>query len=441
MAAESIDYLPLHIRVRSSRWFTIASVAIAVFTDTFLYGHAPHSQVILTAVAVGLSGAGNLVGSYHIRNRRTSLLLGLTVFIAGTAMIWAARHFAILSIGRLLQGLASAAVWVVGLALLADTVGRDEVPVAMGYVNVGFSGGTVLGPIAGGLLYSLGGFDAVMGLAVGLLCLDILLRILIIEKKDLPSFLSTAAVKGSLFDQEASSPLLRESVPSYTTCAERPAVCNGSGGEDNITSAVPEIALRILIQSRRLLVSLGCTLVQAITMTAFEVTLPLHLYETPGYTMLDTGLVFIPIMVPALLSPVIGHICTRLGNRPVVLTGYLVCGTMLILLRLHTSSDTVHDMGLHVALAFIGLAMCMVMTPVLSEVFAAVEDLEREKPGRFGAYGAFAQAYGLFELFYAAGSLLGPVLAGWLKTQFSWASMTLGLGALNLITIAVVLLL
>lgn len=65
---------------------------------------------------------------------------------------------------------------------------------------------------------------------------------------------------------------------------------------------------------------------------------------------------------------------------------------MLILLRLPTHKDIPNQVGMLGDLLLIGTAMCMIMTPVLTEIFVAVEDLEEQKPGRFGPYGAYAQA-------------------------------------------------
>ncbi|KAK8006871.1 hypothetical protein PG989_000861 [Apiospora arundinis] len=437
MPDQPLKNLPWHLRLRSSNAFVITAVAIAIFTDTFLYGQlipvfpdvirercsVPQEKVqLFTSVAVGLSGLGNLVGAFafgymadHVRNRRTSLLLGLAVFIGGTAMVWAARHITIMCIGRLLQGLASAAVWSVGLALLVDTVGKSEVPVAMGYVNIGFSCGTVAGPIVGGVTYSIGGFNTTMGLAVGLLGLDVALRLLLIEKKDLLATTEALITQADGTDStdsgpDATTPLLREQRTSATEAREEAAV----GGV-----VTTEFAFETLVKSRRLLVNLTCALVQAVTMSAFEATLPIHLQETSGFDTLITALIFIPLMVPAFFSPIIGVLCERLGNRPIAATGYIICGVMLVLLRFHDRHDTLHEVAGAVDLSFIGVAMCMIMTPVLSDIFGSVEELEEETPGRFGPYGAFAQAYGLFEFSYSAGVLIGPLLAAWLKTQFA----------------------
>lgn len=65
---------------------------------------------------------------------------------------------------------------------------------------------------------------------------------------------------------------------------------------------------------------------------------------------------------------------------------------MFILLRLPKSHTVLDQVAMFGDLSFIGIAMCMIMTPVLTEIFIAVDDLENQKPGRFGPYGAFAQA-------------------------------------------------
>lgn len=74
-----------------------------------------------------------------IRNRRLPMLGGLGLFVGATAMVWQGRHIAVFCVGRLLQGLATAIVWTAGLALLADTVGRDGLSSKMGYVKYSLS--------------------------------------------------------------------------------------------------------------------------------------------------------------------------------------------------------------------------------------------------------------------------------------------------------------
>jgi MFS family permease len=63
--------------------------------------------------------------------------------------------------GRILQGLASAAVDVAGLALLRDGMGNDRLGEGLGYVGTGRMVGLMAGPPLGGLVYRAGGYYAV----------------------------------------------------------------------------------------------------------------------------------------------------------------------------------------------------------------------------------------------------------------------------------------
>lgn len=62
-------------------------------------------------------------------------------------------HPATLVIARTLQGVSSSAIWVVGLALIVDTVGKDHSGEAMGYIGMVVTWGLLLGPMAGGVVF------------------------------------------------------------------------------------------------------------------------------------------------------------------------------------------------------------------------------------------------------------------------------------------------
>ncbi len=80
--------------------------------------------------------------------------------------------------------------------------------------------------------------------------------------------------------------------------------------------------------------------------------------------------------------------------------GYVICGAATILLRLPANDNMSSKVILTIDLTIIGITMAMIMTPVLTEIFVAVEDLEEQQPGRFGPYGAFAQAVRCHYYFY-----------------------------------------
>lgn len=67
-------------------------------------------------------------------------------------MFWFARTVSALVIARIFQGLSCAVVWTVGMALIVDTMGKDQVGAAMGIVSMAMTVGTVVGPFVGGIV-------------------------------------------------------------------------------------------------------------------------------------------------------------------------------------------------------------------------------------------------------------------------------------------------
>ncbi len=67
-------------------------------------------------------------------------------------MFWFAHRVSALVIARTFQGLSCAVVWTVGMALIVDTMGKDQVGTAMGIVSMAMTVGTVVGPFVGGIV-------------------------------------------------------------------------------------------------------------------------------------------------------------------------------------------------------------------------------------------------------------------------------------------------
>lgn len=85
-------------------------------------------------------------------SRQVPFIFGLLALGGSTIMFWIARTLSSLIVARVLQGLSAAVVWTVGMALVVDTVGKDQVGAAMGYVSMSMTVGTVFGPFIGGVV-------------------------------------------------------------------------------------------------------------------------------------------------------------------------------------------------------------------------------------------------------------------------------------------------
>lgn len=88
-----------------------------------------------------------------------------------------------------------------------------------------------------------------------------------------------------------------------------------------------------------------------------------------------------------------------------------------------------HDkIVLCVLLAMIGSCLAVAMTPLVAEVFHAVKEKEDKSPDIFGRGGAMALAFGLSNMGFAAGSLIGPFFAGFIRQSAGWSTMGWAMG-------------
>lgn len=115
--------------------------------------------------------------------RRMPFVVGLASLSASTGLFALARSLPLLIIARALQGLSAAAVWIVGLSIIADNVPTERVGEAMSYTTVALAWGSLLGPAVGGVMYEKVGFYGAFIVPMCLLVVDIAMRFAMIERK------------------------------------------------------------------------------------------------------------------------------------------------------------------------------------------------------------------------------------------------------------------
>jgi MFS family permease len=466
---------PYLLHVRSSKYFILATICIAVFTDIFLYGiivpvlpfalslraGVPESSVqSWIAVLLAVYGAALLVcsplaGWYADRSssRRLPLLIGLFALGGATVMLCLARAVALLVVGRVLQGFSAAIVWTVGQALLVDTVGQKEIGEILGWVILSMSSGILFAPLLGGVVYNGAGYYAVYYIAFGLIALDIILRLALIEKKIARQWdVDEAEVSERISDevQRANETGTLDEKSDETTPNQ--ASSSDMDGKPTVTSpapdpqstsdnAPPSAAARppsnyppvlTLLASRRLLTALWGCVVQGSLMTAFDSVLPLFVQQTFHWDSIGAGLIFLALFIPSFISPLIGWISDRYGPRWLTVAGFIFAMPFWVLLRLVTHDSLGQKVLLCALLVLIGIALTLVMPPLMAEITYVVEAKEKQSPGRYGSTGAYAQAYGLFVMAFAAGTLIGPVWAGYVRDSAGWGTMSWSLGLFSL---------
>lgn len=484
LTGSSSSRRPALLKLRSSKTFIIITISTAVFTDIFVYGIVvpvlPFAltersnvdsasvqtwiSIFLAVYGAALLFASPICGWFADRSssRRMPLLLGLLALGGSTAMLCVGDSIGILAAGRVLQGISAAVVWVVGLALLVDTVGPDGIGQAMGYVGMSMSLAILVAPLLGGIVFDLAGYYAVFAMAFGLIALDIVLRMVMIEKKSAAKWLSPPEIDESIpspnenektaqaidrqNDQEAgldakTGPLEQShntindgkplDIPRCHAPHEKPGEQESPARKLN--NRLP--AVIYLLSSRRVLSAIWCCMVQSAFLTSFDSILPLFVRDTFNWDSLGAGLIFLPIVVVSFLGPLVGWACDRVGPRWFATAGFTACCPVLILLRLVHDNTLQQKVLLCALLALFGLTQTVVLTPMMAEITYAVDaKAQTRPPGFFGKNGAYAQAYSLFNMAWAAGSMVGPLLAGLVNQRAGWGVTTMILGIVSIVT-------
>ncbi|RAL13504.1 MFS transporter [Aspergillus homomorphus CBS 101889] len=466
---------PRFLRFRSSDGFIMFVVAFAVFTDIFLYGlivpvapTALHERVGLsvdeeqrwTSILLALYGAALLatspIAGYmadRFESRYWPLIAGLVALGVSTALLCVGTSLALWIIGRLFQGASAAVVWTVGTALMVDTVGRDGLGQAMGYIGMGMTLGIMGGPLLGGIIYGRGGYYAVFGLAFGLVGFDIVLRLVMIEKK--------YAVRWQQQQQQQQAPLKNETQnpprsPSSTSSS--PSSASGTT-ETKPTDAAPSSTtttqqptppsspiqtppkqkhhqqnpITTLLSSPRMAVTLWAYFIISVVLSSFDSVLPLFVEETFHWDQLGQGLIFIPISIPHILDPVVGY----LNDKFPTIRRYLAAGALfatippMVAMRCVTDDTTSQKVLLCALLVLVGACIATLMPPVLVEASYIVQEKEERTPEIFGKGGAMALAYGILNVAFAAGTIVGPFFAGFIRESAGWGTMTWAMALLT----------
>ncbi|KAF7947080.1 uncharacterized protein EAE97_004329 [Botrytis byssoidea] len=457
---------PHLLKFRSSKLFILTTICVAVFTDIFLYGiivpvvpfslttrAGVHESSVQSWISVLLAvyGAALLIGSPisgwyadHSSSRRLPLLIGLVAMVGSTVMLCLAKSVALLIVGRIFGGLSAAIVWTVGLALLVDTVGQAEIGEILGYVSLSMTLGILVAPLLGGIVYEKAGYYAVFYMAFGLLVLDILLRLILIEKKMARQWLDDEVPNsGSSSDLTISPNRNEDAIVTdarnknvTNTDEEKAAQSKPLGTTEAAPTSLPQIskwpAMFTLLKSRRLCAGLWGCVVQASLMSSFDAVIPLFVQDTFHWDSVGAGLVFLALMVPNFAAPAVGWACDRYGPRWPCVAGFCFAVPFWILLRLVTYNSLNQKVLLCALLALIGVSLTCVMPGLMAEITYIVEAKEKQIPGRFGKNGAYAQAYGLFVTAFAAGTLIGPIWAGYVQDSAGWGTMSLSLGLFSL---------
>jgi MFS family permease len=354
---------PYLLTLRSSKPFILTTVCAAIFTDSIIYGIlVPILPFSLrtrsgvqendiqwwTSFILGVYGLMQCLGSPiagyyadHSANRRNPFFLGLIVLGAATVLFGLATEVWVLILSRSLQGLSTAVVFSVGFAVVTDTVGREEIGLWMGTVLSCNTLGLLVSPPLGGLVYRKAGYAAVFWVVLAFIAVDVILRLLMIERKTAEKYYSSTGREGitessgtsygtfgdALLSSRDQSPK-RSDTPSIHSSSSPPL----TPLEDKSPSTLPPVLT--LLSSPRYLSALYGSFINIATLVAFDGVLPLFVKRTFHWSSLGAGLVFLNISLPqGILSPVVGQVSDKLGPKWISVAGFVLTAPSLVALR------------------------------------------------------------------------------------------------------------
>ncbi|MDI6829733.1 MAG: MFS transporter [Actinomycetota bacterium] len=354
----------------------LALVCLVIFVDSLGYGVVvPVMPVYARELGIGELGLGMLFASYALGNiaaavpfglvsdrfgRRPFLVFGMLA-MAGAFVLYAySGTYATLFLSRFLDGVTAAANWSVGLAIIADAYPAGERGRGMGMVMAAMGAGAIAGPAMGGAFADWLGHRAPFLVVAGICVLG---GVMALASRDLRH----VGPRGS----EAGYGRMMREVLAY-----------------------PGMVLVLVI------VMMG-----TVSLGVLEPLFPVHLRENLGLSSTAIGLLFaLTVLFYTLASPLAGSLADRRGKRGLLAAG--LAATALAAPALTFSRDLATAAALF---AVCGVTIALFETPTLP----LIADL---LTGRAEA-DVHGTAFGLFNMAWAVGYLLGPAAGGFLAQR------------------------
>ena len=341
-----------------------AVAGAVLFTDMLLEGLAiPVLPLLPAVVEQGEAATGILFSSYaaamivatlftgRVVDRRGSkgpLLTELIVLVAATLLFATGGPYWLLLVARFVQGIAGGIAWVAALSLIAAATGIEKRGQMMGIAMSTVTLGVLAGPPLGGFLVDAFGPASPFLIAAAVAIVDIALLLALIP---------------------------------------------GSPRQSDDTAG-PFTVLRVR-GSVSIVAAIG---VGAAVLAAVQPVLPGRIGEQSSASTIIGVLFGIAALVGIIANPIVGHVMT--STTPRLLVGAGIVAVAAALLVIGWSSE-LWQIG--IGMGLLGLSSAMLLAPATTLIS---EQGFRSEPPTLG--GSFA----LYNLAYAAGLTIGPLLTG-----------------------------
>ncbi|CAO2651069.1 Nn.00g093660.m01.CDS01 [Neocucurbitaria sp. VM-36] len=428
---------------RSSKSLILFTICTAMFSDGFTYGIVTpvipfllqdenlliHNNVQLTtSLLIAAFSMADFFGAplcaWYVdrtQSRRLPWYFGIVLITTGSLLFGLSSNIAMLMCSRVLHGLSSSILYTVGLAVLVDTIGKDEVGQWMGTAMSCNNVGIIISPLLGGIVYDKVGKMAVFAIMLGLGAIDIVLRLLMKEpRRETRVFMKSANSSGSL---ETNHEEEKEKTPQVSITAFPSIRESEPSSISNLSKSSRLPGILALLRQPRLLAAMFGVFINETVIASLCATLPLFVHSTFHWTALPAGLIFLCIAIPTFGGPLAGALSDRFGARWIAVAGFALTAPMLVLLRLVQQDSLEHKVLLCALLTLAGAALTLFLAPLGAECSFVAEDTSEEM-----GCDLYASSFSLMNCSLASAGLLGPLAAGGLMDAMGWKWMTVVLG-------------
>ena len=394
---------------------SIVAVAIPAIRSNLA---ATNGDIQFVVAGYGLAYAlvlitGGRLGDIYGRKRL--FIIGMSGFVAASALCGLAQTAVMLDISRVVQGLMAALMFPQVLSVIQVTFPQHERARAFGILGAVIGIATITGPLAGGLIIRddiTGGswrWIFLVNLPIGIVSVIAAARLLTESRAPQArrlDLVGVAIASIGLFllvfplveGQDAGWPLW-----TYICMGLSPVVIAAFVLYERTLpeSRFPLVQLSLFkIPSFRIGVMISAFFIAGVP--AFFFTFSLMLQAGLGFSALHAGLTTVPWSVGAAFASVMStRVAPRLGKWTIAIgAGLLATGVLAIILTLHLRGVDVSTLDLVPSFLVAGLGMGTVIAPLLNIILAGV-------PGRDAG-----SASGVLTTFQQLGGAVGVAVVG-----------------------------
>ncbi len=286
-------------------------------------------SLVGAAVIITSGSLGDVFG------RRRIFQGGLLLFVASCVLIALAQGGEMVIAGRLVQGASGATILACGLSLLTVGTSGDKQLRAVSLWGAAAAVGAAAGPLLGGVLVDLTGWQGLFWIDAGVAVLCMAITALTVAESSDPGRPRSIDYAGTVLVALTLMPLILGVSksgdwgwlsPATLTCFAVTVVAGYAFLQVERRVSVPLLDLALL-RNRVLIGSTVAILIGAGTINGLMYLFSLYFQDpsTLDFTPLQAGLATLPATVGLVLTaPVVPRLAQRIGGRPTIAIGFAV---------------------------------------------------------------------------------------------------------------------